>query len=370
MNAAAAAAVADGSWGRYFGPHGDRLREALATFHGVGNVRLCSSGTAAVELALRGLGVGAGDEVMLAAYDFEANIKNVLALGAMPILAEIRPDDAQLDVSRLADIESPRIKAVLVSHLHGGIVNMPALRELADRRGWGILEDVCQSPGAWVYGKRAGTWGDVGVMSFGGSKLLTAGRGGAIFSARDDVMQRIRLHVERGNDLSPLSEIQSALLLPQLSKLDERNSVRAKNALRLAERLGSVAGLTPFPHPKLDIPRPTQPVHYKLAAWYDRDAFEGLRRETFAVAMRAEGISFWPGFRGLHRTHSNRRFRSFGPLSNADRADEQLLVLHHPVLLGSESEIELIAEAAATIRRFAAAIRDAVPPTAYDELGR
>ncbi len=126
----AVAALSDGSWGRYLGPHGDRLREALAELHGARNVRLCSSGTAAVEFALRGLGVGPGDEVVLAAYDFEANFKNVLAIGATPVLADVRGDDAQLDVEPLNDIASKQIKAVLVSHLHGGIVDMPRLREL------------------------------------------------------------------------------------------------------------------------------------------------------------------------------------------------------------------------------------------------
>jgi dTDP-4-amino-4,6-dideoxygalactose transaminase len=368
VNAVFTAAIADGSWGRYLGPHGDRLRKAIADFHRVRHVRLCSSGTAAVELALRGLGVGPGDEVVLAAYDFEANLKNVLALGAIPVLAEIRPDDAQLDVERLASYESPKIKAVVASHLHGGIVNMPAMRQLANRRGWSILEDVCQSPGAWVDGKRAGTWGDVGVMSFGGSKLLTAGRGGAIFSDRDGVMQRIRLHVERGNDLSPLSEIQAALVLPQLDKLDERNRLRHHNANRLAEQLASHPGLTPLRSLTSDLgPRTSHlPVYYKFAAWYDAAAFDGLPREVFAAALRAEGFAFWPGFRALHRTHAARRFRTFDTLLNADRADEQLVVLHHPVLLGSDAEIDLVGDAVAKVQRFATEIRDSAPPSAYD----
>jgi perosamine synthetase len=368
-------ALADGSWGRYLGPHGDRLREALAELHGAVHVRLCSSGTAAVEFALRGLGVGPGDEVVLAAYDFEANFKNVLAIGATPVLADIRGDDAQLDVEQLNDATSKQTKAVLVSHLHGGIVDMPRLRELANRRGWGILEDICQSPGAWIDGRRAGMWGDVAVMSFGGSKLLTAGRGGAIITNRDDVMQRIRLHTERGNDLSPLSEIQCALLLPQVEKLDERNRIRHANATRLAERLAEVAGLVPLgcdlrPSRGADAaPLADLPAYYKFAAWYNRDAFEQLPREVFCAALRAEGIAFWPGFAGLHRTHASRRFRTIGKLTNADRAAEQLVVLHHPILLGRESDIDLVAKAVRKALTHAADIRDAAPASAYDAFG-
>jgi dTDP-4-amino-4,6-dideoxygalactose transaminase len=387
VRAAAEAALADGSWGRYLGPHGDRLREALAAFHDAKHVRLCSSGTAAVEFALRGLGVGPGDEIVLAAYDFEANIKDIFALGATPVLAEVRADDAQLDVELLEDIDSPQIKAVVASHLHGGIVNMPRLREIADRRGWGIVEDVCQSPGAWIAGRRAGMWGDVAVMSFGGSKLLTAGRGGAIVSNRDDVMQRIRLHAERGNELSPLSEIQSAILLPQLAQLDERNRVRHANAVHLAKRLGEAPGVTPLRSEISDLRlltsdlRPSRgadaaplafqhrPAYYKFAAWYDREAFEQLPREVFCAALRAEGFAFWPGFPALHRTHSSRRFRTFREMSNADRAGEQLVVLHHPILLGSEADLDLAAEAIRKVRRHAALIRDAAPSSAYDAFG-
>lgn len=392
VNAAAAAALADGSWGRYFGPHGDRLREALATCHGTQHVRLCSSGTAAVEFALRGLGVGPRDEVVLAAYDFEANFKNVLALGATPVLADTRADDAQLDVELLTNCDPVRIKAVLVSHLHGGTIDMPRLRGVADRHGWGLVEDVCQCPGAWILGRRAGMWGDVAVMSFGGSKLLTAGRGGAILTNRDDVMQRIRLHVERGNDLSPLSEIQSALLLPQLEKLDERNRLRHANATRLAARLAGVSGLVPFRSLYSDLrldrgadaalladvrplisdlppPSPHLPAYYKFAAWYERDAFQQLPREVFCAAMRAEGFAFWPGFPGLHRTHSSRRYRTLGPLENATRASEQLVVLHHPILLGSDEDMDLVAQAVRKVRSYAAEIRDAAPPSAYDAFG-
>lgn len=358
VNDAVMAAIADGSWGRYLGPHCDHLREALATFHDVRHVHLCSSGTAAVELALRGLGVGPGNEVILAAYDFEANFKNVLALGATPVLADVRPDDAQIDVARLEAAASDKVRAVLVSHLHGGVVDMPRLRETADRRGWGVVEDACQMPGAIVAGRRAGLWGDAGVLSFGGSKLLTAGRGGCVLTNRDDVLQRIRLHVQRGNDLSPLSELQAVVLLPQLGRLDERRRIRAANAERLRGLLGDLPGVMAIPAAS------GEPDYYKLAFRYDPAPLGGLSRETYAAAVRAEGVALWPGFRAMHRTHSRRRFRAIDEIPNADAADERLLVLHHPVLLGGPEAIARAAEAIRKVTRFAAEIRDAAPSTA------
>lgn len=358
VNEAAVAAMADGSWGRYLGPHCDHLREALAAFHGVKHVHLCSSGTAAVELALRGLGVGPGDEVILAAYDFEANFKDVLAIGATPVLVDVRPDDAQIDVERIEKAASETVRAVLVSHLHGGVVDMPRLREVADRHGWGIVEDACQMPGGIVAGRRAGLWGDAGVLSFGGSKLLTAGRGGCVLTNRDDVLQRIRLHVQRGNDLSPLSELQAVALTPQLGRLDERRQVRAAGAERLRGLLDGLPGLKALPAAS------GEPDYYKFALHYDPAALRGLSRESFAAAVRAEGVAVWPGFHALHRTHSRRRFRAVGELPNADAAHERLLVLHHPVLFGGPEAITRVAAAIRKVAAFADEIRDAAPPAA------
>jgi perosamine synthetase len=170
-----AQSMRDGSWGHYEGPHGDHLRARLAELHGVDHAWLCSSGTAAVELALRGVGVQPGDEVILAAYDFKANFQDVLTIGAVPVLVDINAA-GQLDTDQLDAARSPQTKAVLASHLHGAMVDMPAVRAWADEHKLAVVEDVCQMPGARIGGRVAGTWGDAGVLSFGGSKVLTAGR--------------------------------------------------------------------------------------------------------------------------------------------------------------------------------------------------
>ena len=171
-----------GGWGRYEGPYCEALEDRLPQLHDVAHVRLTASGTAAVEIALRALGVKEGDEVLMAGWDFKANFADVVALGATPVLVDVRPDNAMIDVQSIDAAISPQCRAVIASHLHGCVVDMPALREVCDRRGVPILEDVCQMPLAEVYNKPAGTWGDVGVMSFGGSKTLSAGRGGAIIT--------------------------------------------------------------------------------------------------------------------------------------------------------------------------------------------
>src|SRR3982751_5087724 len=121
------AAHADGSWGKYLGPNVPRLEELLAKIHDVPHVATCSSGTLAVEVALRAVGVGPGDEVILGAYDFEPSFLSVHNLGARPVLVDVSPANACLEPAGLAAAITPATKGILVSHLHGGIVAMSAV---------------------------------------------------------------------------------------------------------------------------------------------------------------------------------------------------------------------------------------------------
>ena len=366
-----------GDWGRYHGPHCQSLIVALTQSLQLEHAQLCASGTAAVELALRGLSMGAGDEVVLSAYDFKANFTNVVLLGAVPVLVDCRGDDAQLDVSLVEAACTDKTKAVIASHLQGGLVDMQALREIADRRGIAIVEDACQAPGAMVAGRPAGAWGDVATLSFGGSKLVTAGRGGAVLTSRAEIAQRIRLYTQRGNEAYPLSEMQAALLLPQWMRLEQDNAVRAKVVAELrdlpglavfSERAGGGEGLARMATPDYACPRSGErsDAYYKLGFWYDAGAFEGLPRERFCRAMRAEGIALDPGFAGLHQIHARRRFRTSGELTQATRACASVVMLHHPLLLEEVTAARDFRAALDKIARHASQLRYAQLP-ALDE---
>jgi dTDP-4-amino-4,6-dideoxygalactose transaminase len=332
------AAFENGSWGRYFGPNVERLEEGLANYHESAHALTCGSGTFAVELALRALKIGPGDEVVLAGYDYEGNFLSVHAIGALPVLADIHPSNWNLSVAGLDAAIGPRTKGVIASHLHGGLVPMREVMELAQKRGLTVVEDAAQATGAIVQGRKAGAWGDVGVLSFGGSKLLTAGRGGALLTPHRDVHQRLRTLVWRGNHICPLSELQAAVLLPQLEKLDARNARRATNVARLGDLLRDLPGLRLF----LNETNMSHPAYYKAGFQYEAKAF-GLRRDRFTAALRAEGIAFSEGLRGLHAGRSPKRFRRGGELAEVEKAHQGTVVLHHPVLLGEEVEIQEIA---------------------------
>lgn len=344
--------VESGEWGRYLGPHVPELIRRLAQFHSVEHVLTCSSGTAAVELALHGVGVQPGDEVIVAAYDFKSNFQNILQLKATPVVVDLHQLTRQLDVNQVESALTEKTRAILVSHLHGGVVPMPQLRQIAESRSIAIVEDACQNPGALIEGQRAGAWGDAGVLSFGGSKLLTAGRGGAVLTSKAEIAERIKRYVMRGNDAYPLSEIQAAIVVPQLELLDEFNERRRKAVVRICAEIADL-GLSPLQLPSDEV----KPAYYKLGFRYDLEKFAGLSRDNFAEAMRAEGIALDPGFRGNHLIHGSRRFRAVGELTEATRADTDLVVLHHPVLVEGDEAIDQIVEAVKKLQRNATAIQ-------------
>jgi dTDP-4-amino-4,6-dideoxygalactose transaminase len=343
--AALAAALADGSWGKYHGGHVEALEADLARRHGVAHALTCASGTLAVEVALRALGVGPGDEVILAAYDYAGNFLTVHALGALPVLIDVTADTGQMGPRRLAAAVGPRTKAVVASHLHGGLVAMRELMETARALGLAVVEDAAQAAGAWVQGQPAGSWGDAGILSFGGSKLLTAGRGGAILTPHAEVAQRARLGLSRGpQHWAALSELQAVALRPQLAHLDDDTRRRAAAVRSLFESLADVPGLTPLaPPPTADDPD-NRPAYYKLGFRLDAARF-GLERSRFVAALRAEGVAFDEGFRGLHVGRAANRFRRGGDLAAADRLHREVVTLHHPLLLGGEAEVAEVARA-------------------------
>jgi len=310
----------------------------LTAQFGTDFIRLTCSGTIAVELALRGTGVTAGDEVILAGYDFPGNFRAVEAVGATPVLVDVAVSGWTIDPAQLPLAESPAVKAVIVSHLHGQLAPIGEICRWAAERRIAVVEDACQVPGARIGGKTAGSWGTAAVLSFGGSKLLTAGRGGAVLTSSHEVAQRMTVFAERGNDAFPLSQLQAAALLPQLKQLDERNSIRRSRASQLQSLLA--------PHPAIELP-PAAPAHhesayYKFGFFVTAESSAKENRERVLAEAIRQGLAIGPGFRGFYR-RSERRCRKIGSLTESRRSAEQTLLLHHPVLLESPETMERVA---------------------------
>ncbi|MEK6247531.1 MAG: aminotransferase class V-fold PLP-dependent enzyme [Planctomycetales bacterium] len=328
----------DGDWGRYHGQRCERLIAELAAMHHQDSVLLCCSGTYAVEAALRGLGVGPGDEVILAGYDFPGNFRAIEIVGARPVLADIASDSWCLSLENLEQAAADAVKAVIVSHLHGSLAPIQEIVEWAKGRGVSVIEDACQVPGATIGKAVVGSFGDVSVLSFGGSKLLSAGRGGALLTSRQDIFQRAKIYGNRGNDAFPLSELQAAVLLPQLEKLAARNLQREKGARHLLAKTASLL------EARYRDEEGVRSAFYKLAWIHSTAKDESPSREEFIAAMQAEGIAIDSGFRGFSG-RSRRRCRHAGPLPNSQAAAKSAILLHHPILMSDTNSLDRVVAA-------------------------
>lgn len=328
--------VQSGHWGKYDGQYTQRLEETLRVFFACSEILLASSGTIAVELALRGVGVKSGDEVVLAGYDFPGNFRAIEAIGAVPVLVDVAQDSWVADAESVVAAVSEKTTAVLVSHLHGQLVDVPEIRERLGQhsdREILIVEDACQVPGAKLKSQRCGTMGDVGVLSFGGSKLLSAGRGGAVIGNRPELVQRARVFSNRGNDAFPLSQLQAAALIPQFDSLVEFSERRCVAA-------GELINASALKDCDLiEVGR-----YVAGSAWYKVPFLidEKIDRELAIALLKAEGVPADIGFRGFAK-RSSRRCRKVGELSHSIAAANRTILLHHPALLEAQQTREQIA---------------------------
>ena len=344
------AVLADGSWCHYRGAAVEELESRLAERFGRRFVVPCSSGTLATELALRGLKIGAGDEVILCGYDFPGNFRGVEAVGARPVLVDSRPGEWSIDLGSVAAVFTPSCRAVIVSHLHGSTAPIREIVDWARPRGVAVVEDACQSPGATAEGKPVGGWGDCSTLSFGGSKLLTSGRGGAVMTDDARLAQRVVAFKDRGNDAFPLSVLQAAALLPQLEQLAVRHAARAAAADRLREAVMNRYSWASVP-PAVGVPRDTSPAYYKFGVFARPVSERGgavsslepteMFRGRLLASLQAAGVPAGGGFMGFYRRCGSRA-RCGSDLANSRLAAAATVLVDHAALQ-PEGEATLLA---------------------------
>ena len=215
----------------------EACEEKMCGLFGVKRSLLVTSGFAALTSALVGMGIGPGDEVIVPAYTYIATAMAVVAAGAIPVIADI---DATytIDPDKIEEKISPRTKAVIPVHIQGFPCNMAAICALSEKYGFQILEDACQADGGSYRGKRLGSIGKAGALSFNQFKVISAGEGGAVLTDDDAVYERALIYHDAsaiaffGNQLDGINEpqfcgaeyrtneIAAAILRRQLEKLD------------------------------------------------------------------------------------------------------------------------------------------------------
>ena len=335
--------VESGTWGDYDGHACQTLVQLLAEEHHRTAAQLVCSGTIAVELALRGLGIAKGDLVMLAGYDFPGNFRAIEAVEAMPWLVDLPVYSWSLNLEVIqAAIQEQGVmpKAILVSHLHGTQADMSRLCAWASQQGVMILEDACQAHAALIDGQIAGSWGDISVLSFGGSKLITSGRGGAVLTNNPRYHQRMIVYRERGNDALAMSQLQACVIPTQWSSLRQQNLQRWQSVQYLEEQL-------------MDSPM-------KLAVRNDSDSLPSFYKWGFQIPgmpnksterlrdslvhwLREHAIPCGAGFAGFTK-RSTQRCRRPASLPMSELAASRTVLIHHSQLLTDQANLTRLVE--------------------------
>jgi dTDP-4-amino-4,6-dideoxygalactose transaminase len=240
--------------GRYVsGDEVSAFEQAFAGYIGTRFAVAVNSGTSALHVALEAMGVGPGDEVIVPPLTFFATVSAVLYLGAVPVFADIDPDNLCLSADSAAEKITVRTKAILPVHLFGVPADMDQLKTLAYEHQIDILEDCAQSHGSEYKGRKTGSLGRAGAFSFFATKHMTTGEGGMITTDDPDIDQAARIirnhgmtgrdgHVRLGFN-SRMTEMAAAMGRVQLRKLDDLNARRIANSEYILSHLRQVPGL-------------------------------------------------------------------------------------------------------------------------------
>ena len=237
------------------GPEVDAFEAEFAVYCGAAGAVGTDSGMSALELALLGLGVGPGDEVITAANTFVATALAISHVGATPVLVDVDPERYTLDPARLEAAITGRTRAIMPVHLYGQPADMDEIMGIAAAHDLAVVEDACQAHGARYRGRRAGSLGHAAAFSFYPSKNLGAyGDGGIVVSNDESLLERLRVlrnygqaekyrHVVKGFNRR-LDTLQAAILRVKLARLDGWNDARRRIAARYERGLAAV-GIAP-----------------------------------------------------------------------------------------------------------------------------
>jgi len=341
------AGVLDG--GRFIlGPAVERFEAEFARFCGVPHSVGVASGTDAITIALRALGIGPGDEVITAANTCVPTVAGIEASGATAVLCDV-DDSYTIDPERLEQAVTSRTRAVVPVHLYGQCADMDAVTTIARRHGLKVVEDAAQAHGAEYAGRRAGALGDAAAFSFYPTKNLGGiGDGGAVVTADSEVADRARrlraygereryVSAERGTN-SRLDELQAAILMTKLGHLGAANDARRSIARRYLEELEGLPLALPAERPggrhvfHLFVVRPAS-------------------RERFRTALEERGVDTLVHYpRPVHRHPAYAGLAENGRLTRAERfCDEVVSLPLYPEL--RDDEVSAVAAAVRDVLR-------------------
>jgi perosamine synthetase len=321
------------------------FENAFAGYIGVQHGIAASSGTTALEVALRAMEIGPGDKIITTAYSFIATANCIIYVGAAPVFVDIDPETFNISLISLEKClkQHPDARAVLVAHLFGQACDMDGIMALANKYHVQVIEDCAQAHGAKWNGKKAGSFGSAAIFSFYPTKNMTTGEGGIILTDDETIAAKSRLLINHGMKIRytheilgynyRMTNIAAAIGLEQLKKLDHFNDLRRRNAAYYDRNIH---------HPMVEIP------YVQHGAWhvyhqYTIKVHDGRRNEMIKH-FEKNGIGygvFYPFSIPEQPVYKNMEFETDWPVT--DRIKTQVLSIPvHPVL--TEEELKKVVE--------------------------
>ena len=319
------------------------FEKVFAEAMGVPQCILTNGGTTALSASLHVIGVGPGDEVITSPHTFIATINTITNLHALPIYVDVDPDTGSIDADQIEAAITEHTRAIMPVHLAGWPVDIEKTMAISRKHNIPVVEDACQSAFAAVNGRKVGTFGLSGCISFQEWKSLVCGEGGAILGSDDEFMRRCAAFINNGRDPKRLlrgypfpgsnhrmTEFQAAVLTEQFKRFKKDAPRRHENGRYVEEALAKIPGLTL----RKRYSDNTWVTYIQLDMNYDRAQFKNVPARRFAEALRAENIPMRGGPRryygGCHKEkmleeHLNSRaFQAAFPKARLDKYRQSL----------------------------------------------
>ncbi|HWR45776.1 DegT/DnrJ/EryC1/StrS family aminotransferase [Sporomusa sp.] len=287
------------------GPKVREIEQDFAERFGAKHGISVNSATTALHTAIAACEIGPGDEVLVTPYTMAATATAILMNNAVPVFVDICSETYNLNPDEIEKWLTPRTKAILVTNLFGLPGNLPEIVRIARKHGLYVIEDNAQSPGATINGKQAGTFGDLGIFSLNYHKVIHSGEGGIILTDNEKLAYRCQLIRNHGevavDDLNDedtvvlgsnyrMTELHAAIGIEQLKKLDGFLKTRRALADQLTVGLKNYSGLK-----GVTVPEGYEHSYYVYPIQFDKTVW-GIKRATFAAAMKAEGFPLGEGY--------------------------------------------------------------------------
>ena len=359
-----------GKWYRGSGTVVSQFEEKYAALLGAKRCVATMNGTNSLATALHCLDVGVGDEVIVSPYTFIATYNVVLNAVALPVFADTDPETFLINPDKIEEKITENTRAILPVHIFGLPCDMDQINAIAKKRNLEVIEDACQAWLAEYGGKKCGTLGDLGCFSFQESKHLPAGEGGAVVGNDEALMDHVmafhncgRVKGKSGYPIighnRRMTEVQAAILLNQMQRLEVETAKRVENANYLTSKIKDIPGIVP--HKLYD--GATRAVYHLYPMRYKQEQFGGLSRGRFIEALSREGIPcssvYGPQYKDglIEAALTSKNFTRAFPKARLDRYREEL---HYPgneqlcqeavcftqnMLLGPKSDMDDIANA-------------------------